>query len=100
MATKRIHVKHIKDISSPKARTGKKGCTAKSGSEILVHTTLGKVKRAMPCRSKVGSVLCSKSSFTGTDFLIKKQDEYKKLYEQEIKDVNRAARTLEKYRID
>lgn len=97
MAIKRIHVKNV---AKPKARAGKKVFTTKSGSEILVYTALGKAKRSMPYRSKIGSVLGSKRSFTGSDFSTMKQDEYKKLYEQEIKDVNRAAQTLEKYRID
>ena len=98
MESKKIRVK---DISSPKARASKKVSTAKSGSEILVRTTLNKVKRTKPYRKTIESVVYSKSALTSNDFLIKKQqDEYKKLYEQEIKDVNRAARTLEKYRID
>lgn len=97
----KIQKTHVENVAGSNARAGKKVFTSKSGSEILVYTTLGKVKRSMPYeRSKIRSVLCSKRSFTGSNFSTKKQDKYKKLYEQEIKDVNRAAQTLEKYRID
>lgn len=52
------------------------------------------------CKSQGYSSIVVGHSATGKVHVVTKSNGYKNLYEQEIKDINSAARTLDKYRID
>ncbi len=86
-----------KDISNPKAKDYKKvPLLVQNSTEFYVT----KIMSRIVYRRKIKRRPYCENYFYVNDISIKKQDEYKKLYEQEIDDVNRAVSTLEKYRID
>lgn len=93
-----IKKKRIKPILGAKARRTGASSTLK-GSEILIHATSGKI-RCPVYKCEVSHAIGMGDSLPDKKHSIKKHNGHKRLYEQEMRDINRAALTLEKYRID